>query len=226
MPIALHTVVTIRRNSADLISIGGHALDCQSFADLYADTATCTMVQRGIHAQQQKVWAVMALVLRHIDRSFWNIDVRVESEIPMGCGLGSSAALCVACLRAFLEYAYGHGLLDRWSLHDMCHEARLLERIFHGNPSGIDTTASLVEKPIVFCSGAWQPAALDERVGFMVVNTNVTRTTREVDMERSAKTVRTDMWWFDSEAAALSADRGSRWCGGQGCGCSLRLGGL
>jgi mevalonate kinase len=63
--------------------------------------------------------------------------VRVRSELPAGAGLGSSAALSVAVLRA-LATAAGRQL----SLDEELALGRRLEAIFHGHPSGIDPAAA------------------------------------------------------------------------------------
>jgi mevalonate kinase len=62
---------------------------------------------------------------------------RVRSDVPPGVGLGSSAALAVATLRA-LAAAAGRRLTggDELSL------GRRLEAVFHGHPSGVDPAAA------------------------------------------------------------------------------------
>ena len=67
------------------------------------------------------------------------LRVEVRSELPAGAGLGSSAALSVAVLRA-MAAAAGR----RLSLHDELALGRRLEAIFHGNPSGIDPAAAVL----------------------------------------------------------------------------------
>lgn len=62
--------------------------------------------------------------------------VRAESALPPGGGLGSSAALGVAIARAVGALA-GGAPSDR-----VLAAAGAWERVFHGNPSGIDTTAA------------------------------------------------------------------------------------
>jgi len=62
---------------------------------------------------------------------------RVRSDLPPGAGLGSSAALAVAVLRA-LAAASGRTLGERETLA----RGRALEAIFHGYPSGIDPAAA------------------------------------------------------------------------------------
>lgn len=62
--------------------------------------------------------------------------VRASSELPVGCGLGSSAAIAVAVARAVLE------LEGTPSTERTLAAATAWERVFHGNPSGIDTAAA------------------------------------------------------------------------------------
>ncbi|WP_394829102.1 mevalonate kinase [Pendulispora albinea] len=64
-------------------------------------------------------------VLRH--------DFAVRSELPLGSGLGSSAALAVALARA-ISGALGLGASEP-AIAAAAHAA---ESVFHGNPSGID----------------------------------------------------------------------------------------
>lgn len=70
--------------------------------------------------------------------------VRVKSDVPMSCGLGSSAALTGA-----LAHAWAQGLphlpaQDTWR---MAHQA---ERYFHGQPSGVDTALALGQGLVTF----------------------------------------------------------------------------
>ena len=63
--------------------------------------------------------------------------LRIRSELPAGAGLGSSAALAIAVLRA-LAAAVGRRLEPGEELG----LGRRLEAIFHGHPSGIDPAAA------------------------------------------------------------------------------------
>jgi mevalonate kinase len=65
------------------------------------------------------------------------VAVTAESDIPPGAGLGSSAALGVAIARAALAAA-GRPVTDAEAIA----RATAWERVFHGNPSGIDTAAA------------------------------------------------------------------------------------
>jgi mevalonate kinase len=66
-------------------------------------------------------------------------EVRVDasSELPPGGGLGSSAAIGVAIARAVLALT---GCGD--DADEVLARANAWERVFHGNPSGIDTAAA------------------------------------------------------------------------------------
>jgi mevalonate kinase len=62
------------------------------------------------------------------------LDVDVETDLPVGRGMGSSAALAVALVRARDGADLGPDVVyDR---------AMPIERAFHGNPSGVDVAVS------------------------------------------------------------------------------------
>ena len=73
------------------------------------------------------------------------IGVRVESDLPIGRGMGSSAALAVALGRARAALAGeppSEAAVERG--------AWAVERVFHGSPSGIDHTVSMNGGAMVF----------------------------------------------------------------------------
>lgn len=61
------------------------------------------------------------------------LAVRIRSELPTGRGMGSSAALCVALIRA-REALHG----NEPTLEEIHAAGFELESVFHGTPSGID----------------------------------------------------------------------------------------
>ena len=76
----------------------------------------------------------------------WRIDV--DSSLPIGKGLGSSASIAVAIARAF-NNKLGLGLDDeRVNLI-----AFASEKLAHGTPSGLDNTLATYAKPMLFRSG-------------------------------------------------------------------------
>jgi len=65
------------------------------------------------------------------------IGVRIETALPVGRGMGSSAALAVALIRARASLA------GRTAGFEECYrDGFIIERVFHGNPSGVDHTVS------------------------------------------------------------------------------------
>lgn len=62
----------------------------------------------------------------------------IDSSIPSGRGLGSSAALSVAAAAAFLEFFSGKGF-DSETINSLAYK---VEKKFHQNPSGVDNTVS------------------------------------------------------------------------------------
>jgi len=67
-----------------------------------------------------------------------NFSCQIESEIPIGQGLGSSAALSVAATAAFLRF-YSGKKYPQETISNLAYQA---EKYFHKNPSGVDVAAS------------------------------------------------------------------------------------
>lgn len=72
------------------------------------------------------------------------VDVDVETALPASGGLGSSAAMGVAIVRA-LDPSASEGVVLQRAMH--------WERVFHGNPSGLDTLVAARGGGIAFERG-------------------------------------------------------------------------
>ena len=77
-----------------------------------------------------------------------NICIEVFPDVPRGMGLGGSAALAVAIIRA-LDLHFKLGLTDA----EVNELAFLSEQIAHGEPSGIDNTLATYGQPLLFRKG-------------------------------------------------------------------------
>ena len=79
------------------------------------------------------------------DKSFpWpKGSLSLESSIPLGAGLGSSAALCVAVTRWLAPVL-------NLKENDFFEFARSLEHQFHGQSSGMDIAVALARQPIAY----------------------------------------------------------------------------
>ena len=91
------------------------------------------------------------------------LRVRSRSEVPLGCGLGSSAAFAVALVRALRGFV-GAGPDPRIE-SELAFE---LERIAHGTPSGVDNTVVAFGRAIVFQRGT-APELLSPRGSLTLV---------------------------------------------------------
>jgi mevalonate kinase len=77
--------------------------------------------------------------LLHLSPALPPLNIEAHSDLPAGGGLGSSAALAVAIARAGQAFAETNpDDSDRLALE----RSSAWERVFHGNPSGIDATAA------------------------------------------------------------------------------------
>ncbi|MGB5690263.1 MAG: hydroxymethylglutaryl-CoA reductase, degradative [Woeseiaceae bacterium] len=78
-----------------------------------------------------------------VEDTNWRIDV--QSRLPLGKGLGSSAAIAVAIVRAF-NHRLGLGFDDE----RVNAIAFACEKLAHGTPSGVDNTLSTYAQPMLF----------------------------------------------------------------------------
>jgi hydroxymethylglutaryl-CoA reductase len=100
----------------------------------YADPRTAAALQR-------------AGALLEVDTDA--LDVSIASTLPTAVGLGSSAALSVALIRALADFAG-----RRLDTPAVCAAALELEKVFHGFPSGVDNSAAAHGGLITFRSGS------------------------------------------------------------------------
>ena len=103
--------------------------------------------------------------------------IRVRSRLPMGAGLGSSAAFAMALARALAATRP-----DDVGFSEINRVADLLEKRVHGNPSGLDTAVVGLEALIRFeRDGAPRPIACAREGVLVVADTGVPGSTmREV----------------------------------------------
>ena len=73
------------------------------------------------------------------------LAVHIKSDLPVGRGLGSSAALAIALIRA--RASLEGRTLDFEALH---RAGFAIERVFHGNPSGLDHAVSAMGGVVLY----------------------------------------------------------------------------
>ena len=135
-------VISIQDAPGKVILLGEHTV-------VYGQPAIATSIRRrltltvalgdapGIESADPRVRMALETAAGIFGLDASRIGVGVESEIPIGCGLGSSAAFSVALLRALAEISgtqlRGNELLRR---------ATEVENAFHGTSSGIDVSVA------------------------------------------------------------------------------------
>lgn len=108
------------------------------------------------------------------------VSIDIESSIPPGAGLGSSAATSSSVAAASLLLVEGRPPgLDR-----VLEAAMVGERIFHGKPSGLDVVVGLVGGIVVFENiNSYEkiraPSSIYKEAVFIIANTRVPRRTSE-----------------------------------------------
>lgn len=88
------------------------------------------------------------VVLDELGLSSRSMRIEVFPEVPRSMGLGGSAAMAVAIVRA-LDRHFGLGLSDA-EVNRLAFES---EKVAHGNPSGLDNTLACYGQPLVFRPG-------------------------------------------------------------------------
>jgi mevalonate kinase len=119
--------------------------------------------------------AVQAVMERLELSHFPAATFQITSTIPIAAGLGSSAAVSVALVRAAAEFA---GV--RLAVEDVSALAYRVEQRMHGTPSGIDNTVIAFAQPIYFVRG--QPFELlqvGRPLTLIVADTGVQSSTAE-----------------------------------------------
>jgi mevalonate kinase len=92
--------------------------------------------------------ACIKATLQYLDKPIKDILIRLDSTIPLGRGLGSSAAIAIALIRSLFSF-YGQSPTQK----ELSSLVQIAEVYAHGNPSGIDMIAAASDSPIWFQKG-------------------------------------------------------------------------
>jgi len=118
---------------------GGHAL---ALPIPEAVRVTLTEADRLIHDLPEEF---VACLLRELGAEATRARIVVNSRLPFGKGLGSSAAVAVAIARAF--DAHLDLGLDDARINEVAFAS---EKLAHGTPSGVDNTLATYARPMLF----------------------------------------------------------------------------
>lgn len=101
------------------------------------------------------------------------LDITISSEFPVGMGLGSSAACCVATTAA-IDSLFGE-IKPEW----ICEQAIEAERIIHKNSSGADCVISTYGGIIYYSKGSgFDRIYLKQSFPILVIETGIIHSTR------------------------------------------------
>lgn len=106
-------------------------------------------------------WGVLENAAERLGHSLSEVtgELKIESNLPIGAGLGASAALCVVVAR----WCEQMGWLENERIYDF---SRGLEDLFHGESSGVDIAVALGGEGVKFLRGqiptpvrfSWKPS--------------------------------------------------------------------
>lgn len=91
------------------------------------------------------VFAAVALILEQLDLRTAHFSIHVDSRLPRGMGLGSSAAVAVALTRAICDVM--NLSIENERINAIAFEC---EKLAHGTPSGVDNTLATFAEPMLF----------------------------------------------------------------------------
>jgi mevalonate kinase len=140
-------------------------------------------------------------------------DIRVQTEIPISSGLGSSASIASALMMALSAEAG-----KKWGLNDIARAAWKCEDAVHAKSSGVDPFTVTFGGVSLYQAGKIRPVKLKERPGFVIAHSGLTHETgdivKELEEIRKNDRARFDKFLKDSEKLALQgrdAVEGADW---------------
>lgn len=146
--------VGVGKSHSKIILMGEHAVvyGYPALAFPLPRVEAVARVTASTHPVQLKatdpIDTAVAVALAFLGMAEPSISYEVASSIPEQRGMGSSAAVAIAVIRAVFDY-YDQPLTDE-VLEALVNQA---ERVAHGNPSGLDAKTCLSDSPICYRRG-------------------------------------------------------------------------
>lgn len=171
------------------VSVPGKVHLMGEHAVVYGKPALLTAINKRltvfVESGEMSATGFVADIVRIVEKHFGiqvKASVTIQSDIPQGYHLGSSAAVAVATTAAlsfFIKKVWNPTLFNQ-----LAHEA---EKIMHGNPSGGDNTAVTMggflwyRKELEFLKSMWQLPFTTKLDKFFLIDTGKPKeTTREM----------------------------------------------
>ncbi len=170
----MRTTVTASKLDTEAIRIESNAVDA---AGSFSDDRFITE-RGGSHTREllEPLKLSADATLKQIGKTDGGVAIKVESSIPVGVGLGSSASTAVSTIAA-VGSLFGHDL-SRDMIFDLAYHA---ERRVHGRPSGIDQTTVTYGGLLLFKTGVtFRKIQSSRPLSLVIGNTGIKRSTGEV----------------------------------------------
>jgi mevalonate kinase len=158
--------------------------------------------------------AIVRLTLRHLQANAPDAVLTVRSDLPIGAGLGSGAAVSVAIVRALAAFLGRDIAVD--AISTLTYE---VEKIHHGTPSGIDNTVVAWERPVYFVKGtAPEVFTIGAPLYLLIADSGIGGSTREAvagvrqrwEQAREVYEARFDRMGAIADAARQAIERGEQ----------------
>ncbi len=152
-------------------------------------------------------WSVIEHGLKLVGHSINTINGHfiLNNDVPIGAGMGASAALCVAISQWFIAENF-------ISPHQQYAFAKELEDLFHGKSSGLDIAGAGQSTPIHFQQGevssielAWQPQWYLSYSGHLGMTSHCVKKVSELWQSHEAKAIKLDEQMAESVNLAMAA---------------------
>ncbi len=166
---------SLSKTFGKVILAGEHAV-------VYGKMALVTSISLGVRAyvgraeSKQKYNEIISKAIK-VAGGDDLLEIKIESELPAGSGLGSSAAIAAAVVKGVREY------LGKVITEDELFELTLeCEKVAHGNPSGVDPAAVVYGGLIAYVKGQpFEKLMITRLVTLLLVDTGKpTESTREM----------------------------------------------
>ncbi|KAJ3433274.1 mevalonate kinase [Anaeramoeba flamelloides] len=129
---------------------------------------------------------VLLVILQSVvsKKEFTNLKIEINSTIPIGSGLGSSASFCVSLAASLLIFFKKIDPINNKFTQEQLEKINTIaykgENIFHGSSSGIDNTISTFGGIFTYQKGKIKPISfLKKNIEILIINSGIQRKTKE-----------------------------------------------
>ena len=123
----------------------------------------------------EKLEEVIKLICKLLCISSFRFQIDINIRTPLAAGLGASASLSVALVRAISQFF--NSKISQKKVNDLSFEC---EKVFHGNPSGIDNAVVVYQTPVYYENKNIEFFRLERPISLVIAHSGVNSSTRSV----------------------------------------------